>query len=223
MFGKNTVWLDKQGKQTRSEVTIPEFSGYLNRQELITRYYEYYGIHKGVRNTVWNKLFSRHIAEKVAFREDLTIAEDVFYCIDALALADSLLVVPESFYTYCSQSSPKAYYDADVQISYDRDLEIKNKVVAMGVDEKKAEDEYYHQVLYTAYNHCMLTLRSKNPTVKDAVNDIINKLNRLETKKQLEGMRFSERIIKIASTLPTKELRFFFLEAVRLSVKTLRG
>ena len=223
VFGYTIVLYDIKGKIIRKEVIVPPLEGELNEEELIVRYFEYYGIRKGIRNSVCNKLFKASLCKEVRFRTELKQAEDLFFNIDIWAKAKKMFFIPKTYYFYYKESIGKNYYDDDIQMAFDRDLEIQNKIIYMGVNRKLALDEYYHKVLDTTYDNCMLILRSKTSNPEYDIDDCLKKLTKLNVPKKIRNITLQQRSILISSKLKGKYLRYVFLKTVKLGSRIIRG
>ena len=217
VFGYTTLLCDIDGNVIRIEDTIPPLEDELIEEELIIRYFEYYGIRKGLRNSACNKLFKASACKDVLFRTDLMQAEDLFFNIDVLSKAKSIYLIPKTYYLYYKVSTGKNYYDDNVQMAFDRNKEICNKLIRMGVNKEEALDEYYHKILDTTYDYCMLVLRNKTSNSQKTIDDSLTKLGKLDMPKKLRNITLQQKSILIAEKLRWSNLRYAFLNIVKLA------
>ena len=176
-----------------------------------------------MRNSVCNKLFKADLCCVTSFREDLKQAEDLFFNIDALEKSKCIQTISKAFYFYNKLNVGKLYYDKDAQMAYDRNKAICNRIVNLGVDPDQAMDEYYHKVIDTAYDKCMLILRTTDLDNKaDLVNDVLNKLDKLRIPKRIDKLTPQQEIILIAKHIKNKQAQFLFLEVVRRTTCIIR-
>ena len=217
VFGYTTILCDIYGNVIRREDNNPPLEEELIEEELKDRYFEYYGIRKGIRNSACNKLFKASTCKDVLFRTDLKQAEDLFFNIDVLAKAKSIYLIPRAYYLYYKVSTGKNYYDDDVQMAFDRNKEICNKLIRMGVNKEEALNEYYHKILDTAYDNCMLVLRNKTSNSQKTIDDSLTKLGKLDIPKKLRNITLQQRSILIAKKMKLSYMRYAFLNTVKLA------
>lgn len=216
VFGYTTILLDKSGNQIRKEVNVPAFEGELIDKELTERYFEYFGIRKGLRNSVCNKLFKASVCNRVSFRTDLKQAEDLFFNIDALSQSRSIYLLPKTYYIYYKQPFGKDYYDSDIQMAFDRNKAICDRLIQIGVNKEDVLDEYYHKVLDTTYDNCMLIIRGKSGNRSNSIRDSLKKLSDIRLPNHLHNTTLQQKSILVAKKIRGKYIQYGFLKVVFL-------
>ncbi len=222
LFGYTQVILNIDGEPIQRSIITPKKQACYCGEELKKHYFDYYGIRTGLRNAVWLKLFRIKAFEEIRFHEDMKQAEDLYYSIDTLCVANSMLTLDKAYYTYYKASQPKGYYDADIQMAFDRNKYICDRIIAFGVDQQQGLEEYYHKVLDTTYDFCMLMLRSDNKDASIRIHDALEKLNALNVPQNLTNKTLQQKAISIACKLKFKQFQSLFLRFVYIAAQNLK-
>ena len=222
VFGYTTNYIDMEGNSVRKEVTLPKNECLILGNDIKNDYFEVYGIRTGLRNSVWNKLFSISIAKEVVFNQSLKQAEDLYFNIDALGLADSMYLDNNSYYQYNKSTEEKAYYDSDVQMAYDRNKQICERIISFGINQDQAKDEYYHKVIDTAYDYCMLMIRTKQKDRILLIEEALSKLSQLDLPSNIKKLTPQQKLILLVMKLNNKYCQYYTLKLVRAIIRIMK-
>ena len=222
IFGYTTHYIDRNDISIGSGVSLPKQDEYLSGEDVKNKYFDFYGIRTGLRNPVWNKLYLNKICNRLVFNEKLKQAEDLFFNIDAFELANSIMLVSKSYYQYNKSVEEKGYYDSDVQMAYDRNKYICDRIIKIGVNPESAVQEYYHKIIDSAYDYCMLVLRTKPDKREKLINDALCKLRNLDLPSKISNLTPQQKVVIFAMKLRNKYIQYIFLQLVRIGVEIVK-
>lgn len=222
IFGYATNYVNEEGVSVRKEITVPKNERLMCDDDIKSNYFEFYGIRKGLRNPVWNKLFKLSICKKGVFNQNLKQAEDLFFNIDVLGRARIIFLVNNSYYQYNKSTGVKAYYDSDVQMAYERNKQICDCIISIGINKEKAKDEYYHKVIDTAYDYCMMVLRTRPKNRIILLNDALCKLKKLDIPTNIRQLTPQQRVVLLVMKFDNKYSQYLVLEIVRQIIRAIK-
>ena len=222
IFGYTTNYVNEEGASIRKGATAPKNECLICGDDIKNKYFEYYGIRKGLRNPVWNKLFKTSICKEGVFDQSLKQAEDLFFNIDVLGMSRSIYLDNNIYYQYNKSIAEKAYYDSDVQMAYDRNKQICDRIINFGINQEESEEEYYHKVIDTAYDYCMLQLRTEQKNKILQINDALQKLKKLGLPSNIKHLTLQQKVVLLAMKFDNKYSQYFILELVRRIISILK-
>lgn len=127
---------------------------------------------ESMHNSLWNKLFCKDIIQDCVFDEDMKLAEDLYFCLDAYKLANTYQFIDSSPYHYSFVNVAKKYMDNSASESIHRNIDLCKRLIQLGKDKKSAEVELKTEIIRTAYASLSeLIFYSSYSTVKKGIKD----------------------------------------------------
>ena len=107
-------------------------------------------------------------------------------------------------------------------MAYDRNKYIYDRLIRIGISSEKTKNEYYHKELDTAYDYCMLLLRTKAKNRIHLINDALCKLRKLDIPPYVKQLTLQQKVIILTMKLDNMYCQYVFLELVRQVIRALK-
>lgn len=195
--------------------SVKTIHGNENECEILSKD-EYYSVHKlGIAGSPWNKIFSlsKLINNSIKFNEDISLAEDVVFCIDYLNVCEGFCFVNKALYNYILSEN-----DSSLSTKYTRDLYQFEKIC---YDNRKnlISDKYkqqFYDEYYIKFNNCLMNTFDKrnNSSLLGKIkynNSIINDPSFVEC---LHNCSSTEKEKKYVRLLETKNYYLVYMVGI---------
>lgn len=157
----------------------------------------------GLGNEVWNKLFRADLIKQLHFREEMAVAEDLFFCMDVYPKICKLKMM--DWYPYHFQHivhAHKGYLSLDYDGIMKRRKWIADRLIDWGVDEKQVKDYllqcaqiYAYEIVHRLFSQQFSELNyyTKIQTLKSILNDELLQTS-VKTKK-IENQGWASKLL----------------------------
>lgn len=177
---------------------------------------EYYSVHKlGIAGSPCNKIFSLSKLKNnsIKFNEEISLAEDVVFCIDYLNVCEGFCFVNKALYNYKLSEN-----DSSLTTKYTRDLFQFEKICydnRRGLISDKYKQQFYNEY-YIKFNNCLSNTFDKRNTGSlleklKYNNSVINDPSFIEC---LHNCSITEDEIKYAKLLETKNYYLVYMSGI---------
>jgi len=146
----------------------------------------------GLGNEVWNKLFRAELIQNMRFREDMAVAEDLFFCIDIYPKVRQAKML--DWYPYHFQNvvnASKGYLSLDYNGIVERRKHVATELLAWGVDRNQVEEYLLRSAQIYAYEtlHRLFSPQFAKLSYPEKIQHVQGILNHPLLQKSLDKMR----------------------------------
>lgn len=145
IFGFKTDFYSKKIKFLKSKTTKC-IQCFVSKKDIFDK-----DLYKHMHNSICNKLFKRFVVQECAFDENMKLAEDLYFCLDAYKYANTFQFVDANPYHYIFVDTAKKYMDNSAEKSIQRNIDLSNRMIQLGKDKQEAESQLKTDIIMTAY------------------------------------------------------------------------